>query len=571
MSAASRDTDTSDTSALANPSPRMWLPGGTAADGRGETARVLAHILGARDDALEDDIPSTLTAAMASRVRRRRVRLQRRLLLLREGRIAAASPSDGESSSESDDMDGMIPVQHAAMHYSTQIGGGVPEAVAAVPESAALGPLIHSTSYAVGGPAHGPAALVAVRALSAAAEGGDQSPEATAVAVLSAFRLGRVATSVLRAMRLASPLVSGTLSGKSVKHARIPPADSMTASSGGAPPLGAICIAAAAGAVSAVRDLAWVGNIGCPNACPPMYVAAAQGRLDVIRELIALGKSKRVAHYVETSGAIHMRLGIGDVNGQGPFGYTPLHVAAQKGPAWLGVVQLLLENGGSVAARCMFGSTPLLVAASYGHLSIVRALVEHVNPTGKRAVDLAATDAAGCTAVRLAVQHDRIDVLAYLTDIQDPPPLDTPDATRLALTPLELAARRGHLRAAQMLLSAGARLSMRAMREADAHLDAVRRAAALAPGDTAAATAVTRAEQLVEELRAWVDHVPDEGVGEAAEVPGRNTTTGAVEETATAVTDGAAATPRATAPVSIFKPVSARKAFAIRPHQRELM
>ena len=81
----------------------------------------------------------------------------------------------------------------------------------------------------------------------------------------------------------------------------------------------------------------------------PLYVAAQEGHVDVVRWLAGNG---------------------GSVAQPNTGGYFPLLIAAREGH--LEAVQWLASNGGSVAQPNHGGDTPLLAAAREGHLEVVQ-------------------------------------------------------------------------------------------------------------------------------------------------------------------------------------------------------
>ena len=85
----------------------------------------------------------------------------------------------------------------------------------------------------------------------------------------------------------------------------------------------------------------------------PLFIAAHQGHLDVVRHLVEVG-----AHKDQTTND----------------GETPLWIAAQEGH--LDVVRHLVEVGAHKDQAGNGGATPLFIAAHEGHLDVVRHLVE---------------------------------------------------------------------------------------------------------------------------------------------------------------------------------------------------
>ena len=86
-----------------------------------------------------------------------------------------------------------------------------------------------------------------------------------------------------------------------------------------------------------------------------LYIAAAEGHLEVVRLLVESGANKD--------------------QGKTDTGSTPLHIAAAEGH--LEVVRLLVESGANKdQSKTDDGATPLFIAAAEGHLEVVRVLVE---------------------------------------------------------------------------------------------------------------------------------------------------------------------------------------------------
>ena len=104
----------------------------------------------------------------------------------------------------------------------------------------------------------------------------------------------------------------------------------------------------------------------------PLMLAAIKGRLEIARRLIERGA---------------------EVNKPG---WTPLHYAATHAEeASAPMVRLLLEHHAYIDAASPNGTTPLMMAAHYGHPSVVRLLLEEgadpllKNQQGMTAIDFA--------------------------------------------------------------------------------------------------------------------------------------------------------------------------------------
>jgi ankyrin repeat protein len=120
---------------------------------------------------------------------------------------------------------------------------------------------------------------------------------------------------------------------------------------------------------------------------PQLHVAASHGHLETLKLLLEHGA---------------------DIDARTPtLGLTALHGAAEKG---LPGVQTLVEHGADVDARAANGYTPLHVAAERGHADVAAYLIEH-------GADADAVTETGRTARDLAVRNDRADVVKTLDDM----------------------------------------------------------------------------------------------------------------------------------------------------------
>ncbi|CAN0006370.1 unnamed protein product [Choristocarpus tenellus] len=96
-----------------------------------------------------------------------------------------------------------------------------------------------------------------------------------------------------------------------------------------------------------------------------------------------------------------------DVDRSDPYGYTPLHWAAQKGHA--DIVRLLVGNGALVNVRDKWKRTPLHRAAKEGHVEVVKALLE-------AGAEINAQGDANWTPLHCGSFHGRLDVVKMLVD-----------------------------------------------------------------------------------------------------------------------------------------------------------
>ena len=135
---------------------------------------------------------------------------------------------------------------------------------------------------------------------------------------------------------------------------------------------------------------------------PPIWHAAQQGHLEVVRLLIEAGadmNAKDAQYHEDTALLVAARGGHlevvrllveagADMNAANARGATALLVAAQQGH--LEVVRLLIEAGADVNVANADGETALLDQAARGHLEEVRLLL-------KAGADMNAKDADGAT------------------------------------------------------------------------------------------------------------------------------------------------------------------------------
>ncbi len=127
-------------------------------------------------------------------------------------------------------------------------------------------------------------------------------------------------------------------------------------------------------------------------------------------------------------------------------GDTAMHIATRCSDVV--AVMLLLRDGADYAVLNDDGSTPLHIAASRGHLSVVHALLHCIVPKG----DIGLEDDEGDTALHRAAASGRLDVvdllLSYGADV---------GARNVGdFTPLHAAAEYGHVSVVGRLLEAGA-------------------------------------------------------------------------------------------------------------------
>ncbi|AVS91302.1 hypothetical protein C8246_05205 [Paracidovorax avenae] len=125
----------------------------------------------------------------------------------------------------------------------------------------------------------------------------------------------------------------------------------------------------------------------------PLMIACLRGQVAAVRALIAKD---------------------GDVN---KTGWTPLHYAASgTTDQQLEITRLLIDQSAYIDAESPNGTTPLMMAVSYGRADVARFLVEQgADPTIKNQLGLTAADFA-----RRAARQDMVDLVAQALQRRQP-------------------------------------------------------------------------------------------------------------------------------------------------------
>ena len=165
----------------------------------------------------------------------------------------------------------------------------------------------------------------------------------------------------------------------------------------------------------------------------PLIIAARDGKLDFVKVLL------RYEANIEARGTIK-------IDGKFFYGCTALWVAASNGH--LAVVRFLIEQNAEVDAGTSINSTPLRTAVFSGHLDIVRCLVENGADVNGRRIFLYDLS----TPLMVACDNDRIDVASYL--VENGADIHLED--NIGNTALHVAAKRGHVELVAKLLALGA-------------------------------------------------------------------------------------------------------------------
>jgi len=178
------------------------------------------------------------------------------------------------------------------------------------------------------------------------------------------------------------------------------------------------------------------------NGIPVLYLAADEGRPDIVRELLSRGADPNLTHP-----------GSEEVES----GNTPLHTAALnqrcdhedcncgRESDYLEIVNALLESGADINKRTDRGHTPLLSASGSGSLAAVKELLD-------RGAEVNLTDYEGHTALTYAVQEGWLKVVKCLLEKG----ARVNCKTCRGYTPLIIGASKGHLKIVTELLKNGA-------------------------------------------------------------------------------------------------------------------
>ncbi|WP_419198621.1 ankyrin repeat domain-containing protein [Wolbachia endosymbiont of Rhagoletis cingulata] len=170
--------------------------------------------------------------------------------------------------------------------------------------------------------------------------------------------------------------------------------------------------------------------------------------IDKINNSDSIDKLNNVSSIVNSQeSSTHLEVpSSGDINAQGKFDRTLLHLASEAGE--FDKVKLLLDRDANIEVQDKFGWTPIFLANQSGKWSIVELLLD-------RGANIDAQDEKGQTLLHFAASGNNLDMVQFLLDrganieIQD----------KLAWTPILYAAQSGKWNVVKFLVSNGAKFN----------------------------------------------------------------------------------------------------------------
>ena len=104
-----------------------------------------------------------------------------------------------------------------------------------------------------------------------------------------------------------------------------------------------------------------------------------------------------------------------------------------------GTVEILLNKYESPMAPNNLGETPIHIAATNGHLEIVKLLVAHTDPTS-----VMTFNQLGYNPIHMAATNGHLNVIKFLVAYTETPNVNAPFQHTLKLTPIQIAFILGH-------------------------------------------------------------------------------------------------------------------------------
>ncbi|XP_046550763.1 ankyrin-1-like [Haliotis rubra] len=236
-------------------------------------------------------------------------------------------------------------------------------------------------------------------------------------------------------------------------------------------------------------------NVRGRYACTPLMSAATGGHLDVFRFLMSEGSNaslvdgsgNNILHLTSLNGQLDMvkhivSQNIVDINVRGRYACTPLMVAAKRG--YVDVFRFLMSEGSKASlvdgsgnnilhlaslngqldmvkhivsqnivdinVRGRYACTPLMSAATGGHLDVFRFLMSE----GSNA---SLVDGSGNNILHLTSLNGQLDMVKHIVSQNI---VDINVRGRYACTPLMVAAKRGYVDVFRFLMSEGSKASL---------------------------------------------------------------------------------------------------------------
>ncbi|KKO98858.1 hypothetical protein THAR02_09045 [Trichoderma harzianum] len=177
-------------------------------------------------------------------------------------------------------------------------------------------------------------------------------------------------------------------------------------------------------------------NESTSDGLTPLVKAIWKNKVDMVQFLLENGADPLIA---DNSGSTALKAAIHMV--EDDTGLKPLHLAAHYGH--VDIIKLLLEKGFKTTERGADGWTPLHAAAHGGHLDTLGFFLNE-------GVPLAALDYTGRTALHIACQEGHQKVFETLLELSTSDEINCPDVYQR--TPLFYAAMRGHSHILNLLL-----------------------------------------------------------------------------------------------------------------------